>query len=158
MASNFLVNITKHYGIENMTEQESYWDYMKRMYKEHDSSQLPEGRVPYEEWLKTKRYAVVTAVSSHRMRYVVPLDQLQAMNPDKEVEPEWLADAVTMQEVEDFSQEWLGEQIIDVNVVSEDKMLEMFDKDNPYLEEWTKEKKISWVRKLIRMVNDDDCV
>jgi len=141
-----------------MTEQESYWDYMKRMYKEHDSSQLPEGRVPYEEWLKTKRYAVVTAVSAHRMRYVVPLDQLQAMNPDKEVEPEWLADAVTMQEVEDFSQEWLGEQIIDVNVVSEDKMLEMFDKDNPYLEEWTKEKKISWVRKLIRMVNDDDCV
>jgi hypothetical protein len=64
-----------------------------------------------------------------------------------------------MQEVEDFSQEWLGEQIIDVGVVSEDKMLEIFDKDNPYLQEWTKEKKISWVRKLVeRMVNDDDCV
>lgn len=134
-----------------MTEQESYWDYMKRMYKEHDSSQLPEGRVPYEEWLKTKRYAVVTAVSSHRMRYVVPLDQLQAMNPDQEVSAEWLADSVVMGELEDFSQDWLGEQIIDINVISEDRMLELFDKDNDYLKDWTKEKKIDWVRNLINV-------
>lgn len=138
-----------------MTEQEHYWEYMKRKHKELDS-QLPEGRVPYDEWLKTKRYAVVTAVSSHRMRYVVPLDQLQEMNTEAEVQVEWLADAVTMQEVEEFSQEWLGEQIIDTSVMSEDQMLQLFDKDNNYLNSWTNEYKIEWVRKLLTTRKQND--
>ena len=133
-----------------MTEQEHYAEYMRRMHKEADS-QLPEGRVPYEEWLKTKRYAVVTAVSSHRMRFVVPLDQLQAMNPDQEVSAEWLADSVVMNEVEEFSQDHIGEQIIDIHVVNEDQMLQIFDNDNDYLKNWTREYKIEWVRKLINM-------
>lgn len=131
-----------------MTEQEHYWEYMKRKHKELDS-QLPEGRVPYEEWLKTQRYAVVTAVSSHRMRYVVPLDQLQALNKDAEVDAAWLADSVVCSEVEDFSQEWLGEQIIDTNVISEEEMLKLFDADNQYLQSWSKQQKINFVRKLL---------
>lgn len=139
-----------------MTEQEHYWEYMKRKHKELDS-QLPEGRVPYDEWLKTKRYAVVTAVSSHRLRYVVPLDQLQEMNTEAEVQAEWLADSVVMQEVEEFSQEWLGEQIIDTSVMSEDQMLQLFDKDNNYLNSWTNEYKIEWVRKLLTMRKPNDC-
>lgn len=138
-----------------MTEQEHYWEYMKRKHKELDS-QLPEGRVPYDEWLKTKRYAVVTAVSSHRLRYVVPLDQLQEMNTEAEVQAEWLADSVVMQEVEEFSQEWLGEQIIDTSVMSEDQMLQLFDKDNNYLNSWTNEYKIEWVRKLLTMRKQND--
>jgi hypothetical protein len=28
-------------------------------------------------------------------------------------------------------------------------MLEMFDKDNDYLREWTKDQKIEWIRKTI---------
>lgn len=131
-----------------MTEQEHYEQYMQRKHREL-KSELPEGRPPYDEWIKSKRYAVVTAVSSHRMRYVVPLDQLQAMNPDAPVSPEWLADSVIMQEVEDFSQEWLGEQIIDTTVMSEEQMLTLFDKENDYLSSWSTEQKIKYVRKAL---------
>lgn len=132
-----------------LTEQEHYWEYMKRKYNEKDS-QLPEGRLPYEEWLKTKQYAVVTTVSSHRIRYVVPLDQLQELNPDAPVAAEWLADSVVMGEVEEFSQDWLGEQILDADVISEQQMLSLFDKDNDYLRSWSTEQKIDSVRKALK--------
>ena len=79
------------------------------------------------------------------------------MNTEAEVQAEWLADSVVMQEVEEFSQEWLGEQIIDTDVISEDQMLQLFEKDNDYLNSWTKEKKIEWVRKLLTMRKPNDC-
>ena len=96
-----------------------------------------------------KDYVVVTTISTHRMRYVIHKDDLQAKNPDHPVVPiVWAKDSVTCEELEEFSQDWLGEQIVDAQTMSEDDMLELFDKDNDYLKEWSKEKKIEWVRKL----------
>lgn len=96
------------------------------------------------------KYVIVTAISSHRMRYVIPVDELQKLNTDVPVEgheEEWAMDCVTCNEVNDFSQVHLGEQIVDAVVVDEDAMLAQFDKDNDYLAGWTKEKKIEYVRK-----------
>lgn len=94
---------------------------------------------------KTK-YVLVTAVSTFRQRYCIPMDQLQELNTDMPVDPEWALDCVTCDEAEEFSQLHLGEQIVDYVVIDEDKMLTQFDRDNDYLAGWTKEQKIEYVR------------
>ena len=48
----------------------------------------------------TNKYYVVTAISQYRMRYVVPVEDLKR---DGEVNPEWAADSVVMNEVNEFS-------------------------------------------------------
>lgn len=95
------------------------------------------------------KYAIVTAISSYRMRYCIPVDELQQLNTEVPIEGheiEWAEDCVTCGEIEEFSQKHIGEQIIDAVVIDEDAMLGQFDKDNDYLVEWTKEKKIQHVR------------
>ena len=97
--------------------------------------------------VKKEEYAMVTVISSHRVRYVIPVSELQSMNPDTPVKPiEWAEDSVTGQEAKEFSQEWLGEQIVSTEVLSEERMLEIFDTDNDYLSGWSKEQKIKFVR------------
>jgi hypothetical protein len=94
-----------------------------------------------------EKYVIVTALSSFRMRYCIPVSDLQKMNPDVPVEAEqWAEDSVTMEEAEEFSQLHLGESIIDTMVVDEETMLSLFDKDNRYLSGWTREKKLEFVR------------
>ena len=90
-----------------------------------------------------KQYVIVTTISTHRMRYCVPLDDLR--DHDGTVDPKWAMDSVTMQEVKEFSQDWLGEQIVDYRVVDVNGMLDQFDQDNDYLKGWTMTKKITWV-------------
>jgi len=93
----------------------------------------------------TKEYAVVTAISTFRHRYVVPMDKLQELNTNYQVDPKWAADAVVMQEVKEFSQEHLGEQICDLFVMNEEEILELFDRDNSYASSWSKEYKLKWL-------------
>lgn len=112
-------------------------------------SRLPEGRMTLEEFYKSKKYVIVTAISTHRMRYAIPVDELQKLNTDVPIEGhecEWAEDCVTCEEVKEFSQEHIGEQIVDSVIMSEPKMLEQFDKDNEYLSSWTEEQKIKFVR------------
>ena len=98
----------------------------------------------------SKNYVVVTAVSQFSMRYVMHKDDLQKLNTEAEVNPiEWAEDTVTCDEIEDFSQEHLGQVILDSRMVDEDEMLEIFDRDNDYLKAWDRDYKIQWVRKLL---------
>jgi len=90
-------------------------------------------------------YVVVTCVSTFRNRYVIPVDELQKMNPDAEVDPSWALDAVTCEDVKEFSQRHVGEQIIDAQVLREPEVLQFFDADNDYLKDWTEDQKISWI-------------
>ena len=110
---------------------------------------LPPGRMTLEEWQRTKKYVIVTAISTHRMRYCIPVDELQKLNTDVPVEGnecQWAEDCVVCEEVDEFSQMHLGEQIVDSEIVSEEEMLKRFDRDNDYLKGWTQEKKLAWVR------------
>lgn len=103
----------------------------------------------------SEEYVVVTTVSQFRMRYVMHKDDLQKLNPKDQVNPiEWAKDTVTCMECDDFSQEHLGEVIIDANTMTEDEMLEMFDKDNEYLSSWSRDYKIDWTRRLIEKPNE----
>ena len=92
----------------------------------------------------SNKYYVVTAISQYRMRYVVPVEDLKL---DGHAEPEWAADSVTMDEVNEFSQLHIGETVLDVNEFSEEEVLTLFDKDNDYLKDWTKEQKLAYIKK-----------
>lgn len=94
------------------------------------------------------QYAMVTVVSSFRIRYAIPVDHLQTLNTDVSIEGlelEWAEDCVTCKEICEFSQKHLGETIIDSELLDEDKILELFDKDNVYLKNWSKEQKLKWI-------------
>jgi len=99
-------------------------------------------------------YIVVTAISTHRMRYVMHEDDLRKLNadatPDKIELIDWALDTVTMEECEGFSQHWLGEQIVDVDILDEHEILELFDKDNDYLKDWDRDYKIQHIRRSIQ--------
>ena len=62
---------------------------------------------------------LVDAVSSYRTSYVIRCK-----------EGEHATDTVVMNEAEEFSQEWLGEQISRVTEITEEQYLEIFDRDN----------------------------
>jgi hypothetical protein len=96
----------------------------------------------------SKKYAVVSSISTFRHYYVVDMDTIQALNPEGQVSPEWLADCVVMEEVEEFSQTHVGEQILDVLTMNEDEVLELFDNTNSYLSSWSREQKLKWIHKL----------
>jgi hypothetical protein len=50
-----------------------------------------------------------------------------------------------MNEVTEFSQQHLGEQILDAFILDEERMLQLFDRDNDYLSSWTKDVKLKYV-------------
>jgi hypothetical protein len=79
-----------------------------------------------------KVWVLVETIQTFRHRYMVeaPLHN-----------PEWALDTVTMEEAKEFSQEWLGETIVSHRIVSEREALNLCDKDNSYLKDWTDEQK-----------------
>jgi len=95
-------------------------------------------------------YVVTTVISTHRMRYAIPIS---AMSDDEEDMPlttdeaiTYIQDSVTMQEVKEFSQHWMGENIVDTFVLDKERVLNLFDRDNDYLkEEWTEDRKINFI-------------
>lgn len=92
------------------------------------------------------KYAVVTTVSQFRLRYVIPMDQLQNLNTQEFVELQWAEDCVTCEEVKEFSQKHLGETIVDTVEMNEEEILELFDTDNAYLKDWPREQKLNWIQ------------
>jgi hypothetical protein len=81
---------------------------------------------------------------------MIPWDGLQETNPDVELNDklaeEWASDTVVSEECNEFSQKYLGEQISSIDIITEDEMIEAFDKDNPLLiSEWSRERKIAYV-------------
>jgi hypothetical protein len=100
--------------------------------------------------MSDERYVVVTCISTFRERYCVPVSELQKLNEDFKVLSveeaiSWAQDSVTMEEVREFSQHWLGETILDTFVLDKERMLALFDRDNDYLKNWTEEQKINYV-------------
>lgn len=101
--------------------------------------------------MSDERYVVVTAVSTFRQRYCIPVSKLQEMNPEVDVtdnpalQIQWTQDAVTMEEVKEFSQKWLTETIVDTFILDEERVLNLFDRDNDYLSGWPKEKKLKYL-------------
>ena len=83
-----------------------------------------------------KDYVVVTAISMYRMRYVMSKSELEVASPgikttltDNNSAFEVAKDVVAMNECEEFSQEHMGEYIVDTIEMAEDDVLDMFDRE-----------------------------
>ena len=63
--------------------------------------------------MSDERFAMVTVVSTHRMRYAVPISDLQKLNPNTKLEGNdkealtWVEELVMEERVKEFSQKWL---------------------------------------------------
>ena len=83
-----------------------------------------------------------------RQRYCIPMSELQKLNTDVTLDDKmaivWAGDSVVMEEVNEFSQKWLGETIVDTMVLDEKQTLDLFDTDNDYLTSWTDEQKVEF--------------
>jgi hypothetical protein len=93
------------------------------------------------------KYVLVETISQHRMRYVieVPLDHNEREYPCTAIQ--WAEDTVTMEEMKEFSQKWLGEVISSSRELTKEQVLELVNEDNDYCtgkygEPWSDEKKM----------------
>jgi hypothetical protein len=61
-------------------------------------------------------------------------------------------DYITCKEVEETSQLFLDETILmnSTRVLSEDDAIELFDRENDYLADWSLEKKLDWIQKCFK--------
>lgn len=83
---------------------------------------------------------VVDTISMFRIRYVVEAECVEHAN-----------DEVTMNcdgALQEFSQLYLAETISSTREINNEQYLELFDKDNDYLQSWDSDKKLSWVNKI----------
>jgi hypothetical protein len=49
----------------------------------------------------------------------------------------------------------MGEYIVETVEMNEEDILTLFDKDNDYLREWTKDQKLQWIRKTINCTDKE---
>jgi hypothetical protein len=106
--------------------------------------------------MNNEKYVVVTTVSSYRIRYVVPMSELQKSNEELPVDPWWALDGVTCGDYEEFSQEYIDENIVDWTVENENEILQRFDKENDYLAEWTKKQKLELIYRNLTSKKEED--
>lgn len=78
-------------------------------------------------------WVLVETVHSFRMRYMVEVPKGK---------PGYALGTVTMDEAKEFSQEFIGGQIVSHRVVTEKEALKLCDIDNNYVKSWTDEQKI----------------
>lgn len=74
---------------------------------------------------------LVETVHSFRMRYVVEVPQGQL---------DWALDTVVCEDAKEFSQEFIGEQIVSSRVLTKEQVIELAREDNKYLASWPDEK------------------
>ena len=80
-----------------------------------------------------KEYVLVECIGTFHMRYMVEVPEGKS---------EYALDTVALNDAKEFSQQYLGEQIISKRVLTKKEVLELCDEDNPYSKAWTKDHKL----------------
>jgi len=96
------------------------------------------------------KYVKVDLISSFRQSYIIPYEALQEMNEKvrltDELAMQWAEESVMCEEVKEFSQKWIGENVVDVDIINTEKALELFKRDNKVLsEEWSTSKQLDYI-------------
>lgn len=92
------------------------------------------------------KYVLVEAISQFRQRYVIEVPDDHAEVTETRLgcsAKTWAEDTVTMDEMKEFSQLWLGETITSSREVTKEELLTLCDEDNNYTKSWTDEQKIN---------------
>lgn len=94
--------------------------------------------------MTTKQYVKVKTISVFEHTYIIPMQEGQSVTDH--------LDYVVCNEIEEFSQMWVDENILPncTEVIDEEEVLALFDKENGYLASWSREKKLEWVNNNLR--------
>jgi bifunctional DNA-binding transcriptional regulator/antitoxin component of YhaV-PrlF toxin-antitoxin module len=85
-------------------------------------------------------WVLVECVSTFRNRYMVEVPKgTDDYGKDKSL---WALDTVTMEEAKEFSQEYLGKQIVSHRVLTYDEAIALSDTDNDYTTSWDNDTKV----------------
>ncbi len=86
-----------------------------------------------------EKYVLVKTISQFEHSYLIPLQEGMTVEDH--------LDCVTCNEVEETSQLFLDETILrnSTRLLSKDEAIQLFDRENDYLADWSLEKKESWV-------------
>ena len=87
-----------------------------------------------------KKYLVET-LCSYRIRYVVEAeDEFHA--EDRVIE------GLVENDIKEFSQKHIDEQIFSSRRIKSKEFIELFDKDNDYLKTWNEEQKLNFINRI----------
>jgi len=88
------------------------------------------------------KFVLVDCISQYRMRYIIEV-------PDNHNEQEypcsaeqWALDTVTAEEMQEFSQLYLGETIVSSREITKEEIVPLCDIDNEYCKSWDDDKKV----------------
>jgi hypothetical protein len=88
------------------------------------------------------KFVLVDALAQYRMRYII---EVPDDHNDKEypcTATQWAEDTVTMEEMKEFSQLYLGETILSSREIAKEEIIPMCDKENDYCKSWEDDQKM----------------
>ena len=84
-----------------------------------------------------KKLVLVTTISTFAHSYV--------FSEEEGIPSELVLDFIGDDSVEEMSQTWIGEQVIGHRDITFEEYLQLFDKENDYLKDWTTEQKLKFI-------------
>lgn len=88
-----------------------------------------------------KKYVTLTTMSQFRLKYVVPFEKLQELNPSHELTDEdaviWAQECIMSEEIEEVGQNWLNEFVVEASITDEQGAAATFIRENTELVEQT---------------------
>lgn len=81
------------------------------------------------------------------MKYAIPAGEFEALGFKEPIDTVKLAEYLQAGNVKEFSQYHLGENVVDVAVHSEERIVDIFNVDNDYLSKWSTAQKIEWINR-----------
>lgn len=95
--------------------------------------------------MSNQEYVLVTTLSHFKIKYAIPIQDFEALGFSQPIDTEKLSKYIETGKVKEFTQKHLGEVVADAAVYTQDDLLTIFDVDNDYLKNWTREQKIAWI-------------
>jgi len=91
------------------------------------------------------KYVLVDTISQYRMRYIIEVPDNHADVTEEQfgcTAIQWAEDSVTLEEMKEFSQHWLGETILSSREIAKEEIIPMCDTENEYCKSWDDEQKM----------------
>jgi hypothetical protein len=88
------------------------------------------------------KFVLVETLSQYRMRYVIEVPDNHNDGECPCTAIQWAEDTVTMEQMQEFSQKWIGETILSSREVSKKEIIPLCDEDNDYAQSWDNKKKL----------------
>lgn len=84
---------------------------------------------------------LIETTSTFKIRYVIGTDSSEGIS-EEEIKNIFLED---QDNIKEFSQKHLGEEVVSIAEITDTEYLERFDEDNDYLSEWSEYMKLGFV-------------